>query len=230
MATRRYDDVCGVARAMDIIGERWALLVVRELVFGPKRFSDLRAGLAGISQNVLSQRLKELEANGVVRRRRLGPPVGAQVYELTPAGQALEPVLISLSLWGLHSPVPEGAIMSPDAFGLMLKALYAPIPDATGDATVRLHLGGDTFDVELTPDRVGVRRASAASDERDRPGAEITATTAALRPVMLRGASLDDAIANGDIRIDGDRTKAERFFGSFAKPVTGWSLPGVAAA
>jgi DNA-binding HxlR family transcriptional regulator len=84
--TRQYDDPCGVARALDVVGERWTLLVVRELLFGPKRFSDLVRGLPGMSQNVLSQRLRELASAGLVERRRLGPPVSAQVYELTERG------------------------------------------------------------------------------------------------------------------------------------------------
>ncbi|GAA1037885.1 hypothetical protein GCM10009557_52510 [Virgisporangium ochraceum] len=84
---RSYDDPCGIARALNAVGERWALLVVRELAFGPKRFTDLRAGLPGVSDNVLSQRLRELEAVDVVRRHRLGPPSRAHVYELTPHGE-----------------------------------------------------------------------------------------------------------------------------------------------
>ena len=90
---RTYGDRCGVARALDVIGERWALLVVRELVLGPKRFSDLRAGLRGVAPDVLSQRLRELEAAGVLRRTTLPPPGGARVYELTEWGQELEPLV-----------------------------------------------------------------------------------------------------------------------------------------
>src|SRR5215470_1397493 len=93
---RTYEDPCGVARALGVIGERWALLVVRELLHGPKRFADLSRGLPGMSQNVLAQRLRELELAGVVRRRRLGPPVSAHVYQLTERGQELEAVLLAL--------------------------------------------------------------------------------------------------------------------------------------
>src|SRR4051812_18209103 len=96
MAARTYDDPCGIARALDVVGERWALLVVRELLLGPKRFADLVRGLDGVSQNVLSQRLRDLEGDGVIARRRLGPPVSASVYELTPWGRELGPVLGSL--------------------------------------------------------------------------------------------------------------------------------------
>ena len=93
---RTYDDACAAAHALDLIGERWALLVVRELLLGPKRFTDLRAGLPGVSPNVLAQRLRELERAGVVRRRKLPPPAASRVYELTDWGKELEPVIVRL--------------------------------------------------------------------------------------------------------------------------------------
>src|SRR4029077_18269419 len=117
---RRYDDPCGIARALDAVGDRWALLVIRELIFGPKRFVQLRHGLHGVSPNVLSQRLHDLEAAGVVRRCMLhpapgprgsprryipAPPAEAAVYELPASGGALEPVLLELGRWGSQQPV-----------------------------------------------------------------------------------------------------------------------------
>src|SRR3977135_907512 len=98
--TRTYGDQRGVARALDVVGERWALLVVRELLLGPKRFTDLRTGLPHLSADVLSQRLRELERAGVVRRRKLPPPAGSRVYELTEWGRDLEPVVLDLGRWG----------------------------------------------------------------------------------------------------------------------------------
>src|SRR5436190_12492610 len=103
---RSYGDSCGIARALDLIGERWALLVVRELVLGPKRFTDLRAGLPNLSADVLAQRLRELDQAGIVRRRKLPPPAGVKVYELTHWGLELEPVLLDLGRWGSRSPLP----------------------------------------------------------------------------------------------------------------------------
>src|SRR3954465_10271605 len=93
---RSYDDACGAAHALDLIGERWALLVMRELMLGPKRFSDLRADLPGISANVLTQRLEGLEASGILMRRRLPPPSSAQVYEPTEWGYEAEPIVQTL--------------------------------------------------------------------------------------------------------------------------------------
>src|SRR3990170_3687429 len=101
---RTYDDACAAAHALDLIGERWALLVVRELLLGPKRFTDLKAGLPGASPNVLAQRLRDLEGVGIVRRRKLPPPAASRVYELTEWGLELEPAIISLGRWGARSP------------------------------------------------------------------------------------------------------------------------------
>ena len=132
---RTYGDRCGVARALDVIGERWALLVVRELVLGPKRFSDLRAGLRGVAPDVLSQRLRELEGAGVLRRATLPPPSGARVYELTEWGQELEPLVLGLGRWGSRAPFPAAeAELGPDAFVIALKTLFDPA--AAGSNTV----------------------------------------------------------------------------------------------
>ena len=97
MPTRRYDDPCGIARALDAVGDRWSLLIVRELIFGPKRFSQLRDGLHGVSPNVLSQRLRDLEDGGIVRRDALDPPAAVAVYGLTARGLALEPIASALA-------------------------------------------------------------------------------------------------------------------------------------
>ena len=96
---RRYDDACGTAHGMDLVGERWALLVARELLLGPKRFNELRADLPGLSANVLTQRLEGLEASGVLRRHKLPPPASVQVYELTDWGYGLAPVITELGRW-----------------------------------------------------------------------------------------------------------------------------------
>src|SRR4051794_38239488 len=101
---RTYNDACGVARSLDVVGERWALLIVRELLLGPKRFNDLLAGLQGASPSVVTQRLRELAAGGVVARRELGPPARVHVYELTACGRKLEPVLLELGRWGHNCP------------------------------------------------------------------------------------------------------------------------------
>ena len=214
MSARRYEDACGIARSLDVIGERWALLVVRELVFGPKRFTDLRAGLRGISQNVLSQRLRDLEGAGVVRRTLLGPPASTQAYELTPHGRALEPVLVAMSRWGALTPAAPDSEMSNDAFALALKALYAPAGRDDFRGRVRLRLVRDAFDVTIDGERIDVARASG-----DDPDLVIDGSEAMLRAVMFGRRSLDDAIRTGDVGVTGDRAQAKAFLKRFALPV-----------
>ncbi|MEH1168906.1 winged helix-turn-helix transcriptional regulator [Micromonospora sp. CPCC 205539] len=216
MAQRSYQDACGAARAMDIVGERWALLIVRELVFGPKRFGDLRAGLPKASQNVLSQRLRELEQAGIVRRIQLGPPASVYAYELTGRGHQLEPMLIELSRWGAGLPEEPDTEMSTDAFMLLLKALYRPPADAPLTARLALRVGTDAFDVGVTPDAITVARGRTSEVE-----ATVTGTVAALRDLMFGGTPLRSAISSGTIEVRGDIGTAERFFRLFSAPPNG---------
>ncbi|RYY33085.1 transcriptional regulator [archaeon] len=116
-ASRRYEDACGTAHGLDLLGERWALLVVRELMFGARRFGDLKASLHGVSANVLTQRLEGLEASGIVRRRRLPPPASVQVYELTEWGEEAEPIILSLGRWAIRSPWHDASLaLTPAAY------------------------------------------------------------------------------------------------------------------
>lgn len=213
MSSRKFADACGIARSLDVIGERWALLVVRELVFGPKRFTDLRNGLNGISQNVLSQRLRDLEAAGVVRRTMLGPPASTQAYELTPEGQALEPVLIAMSRWGARTPVEPGTRMSDDAFALALKALFVPSANAGFVGRVRLRLGHDAFDAELGLADISVARASGPD-----PDLVLIGDESVLRAVMFRHETLKSVTATGAIDVHGELDRAAEFLARFALP------------
>ena len=131
---RTYDDGCAAAHALDLVGERWALLVVRELLLGPKRFTDLRAGTA-MSPNVLAQRLRELERAGVVRRRKLPPPAASRIYELTEWGLELEPVIISLGRWGALAPSkPCDAALGVDSLVLSFRTMFdARVAEGLGE-------------------------------------------------------------------------------------------------
>lgn len=208
---RNYDDPCGVARALDVVGERWTLLVVRELLFGPKRFSDLARGLPGMSQNVLSQRLRELAGAGLVERRRLGPPVSGQVYELTERGAALRPVVVELARWGSRIPTTSRADLSVDALALALLTTFDP--DGAEDVRIALHLGDDRFAAEVTGGRLHIVRGKA-----DDPDAEILTDAAGLRSVVFGGRPLADAVAAGDAEVRGDTPKATRFLRHFPRP------------
>src|ERR1700736_4548362 len=143
MTSRSYGQFCGFARALELVGERWALLVVRDLVLGSKRFTDLRRGLPRIPTNILSARLKELEDAGVVRRRVLPRPATGVVYELTEYGQELDDIVLRLGLWGARSlgePGPED-IVTTDSLVLALRAPFLPEAARELQATYELHLG-----------------------------------------------------------------------------------------
>ena len=147
MVTKRsYEDGCASAHALDLVGERWALLIVRELVLGPKRFTDLRGGLPGISPNVLTQRLDELEQASVVRRRRLAPPAAAWVYELTDWGAELGPVIMSFGRWAARSPtMPHDHPMSVDSLILSMRTMFDAGAAAGLKARYRLRFTSSGF-------------------------------------------------------------------------------------
>ena len=193
---RSYGDQCGVARSLDVIGERWALLIVRELLLGPKRFNDLLAGLDGASPNVISQRLRELTGSGVVRQRDLGPPARVRVYELTDWGRELEPVVLHLGQWGTHAPLPEGARWGLDSLLLALQATADPL---VVNGRYELRVGADVFTVDGTSGSVRVRRGTA-----DRPDAALTTDADTLHAVVLGKRSIAETAGSGDLRLDGD--------------------------
>ncbi len=146
-----------MARALDVVGERWALLVVRELLFGPKRFTDLEAGLVGLRANVLSARLREMEAAALVCRRRLGPPVRAWVYELTDRGRSLEPLLLFLGRWGRELPDAGGGY-SVDSLMLALTSHFEPGRWGAGATTFLVVVGDEPFTVVAGRERLVVSR------------------------------------------------------------------------
>jgi DNA-binding HxlR family transcriptional regulator len=199
MPTRRsYKDRCPIARALDAVGERWALLVVRELLFGPQRFSDLRRALPGASTNMLTDRLRELESKGIVRRRELPPPAASSVYELTGRGRELEPVLGALGVWGAAEPAPDEGSLSAAAVLMFLRdslrgdAAVAPV-------TVELQLG----------DRIWTLVAGNGA-ARIEPGATETATAAirtdpeTLNALVLEPRGLAAALAGAGAEAQGD--------------------------
>lgn len=213
-----YDDGCAAAHALDLIGERWALLVVRELMLGPKRFTDLRAGVAGAGANVISQRLRELEAAGVLRRRWLGPPARASVYELTEWGLALEPVLQALGRWGARSPaMRHGAPITPDTVILSMRTMVDADAARKAHLAVELRLGSDRFRATTTGKQLVVERGGV-----ENPDAVVTTQATAFARVLYYGRSLDDAIAAGDLRVDGDRRAVEALLALF--PTLGTAL------
>ncbi|MEV4317433.1 winged helix-turn-helix transcriptional regulator [Actinocrispum sp. NPDC049592] len=213
MADRSYDEPCGIARALNVVGQRWALLVVRELLYGPKRFTDLRAGLPTASQNVLSQRLKELEEDGVVQRRKLGPPANTWVYELTPRGAALEPVLIELGRWGSLTPLVSTAELSVFAYILALKTTFRPDLADGHQGVYELQLEDDVFTASVDGGQATLTRGAA-----DHPDATLAANVGTFRSLTFGGRPLADAVSAGDLRVTGDTEAAARFLTLFPRP------------
>src|SRR5829696_7874918 len=206
MVTRRtYDDGCAAAHALDLVGERWALLVVRELLLGPKRFTDLRAGLPQASPNVLAQRLRGLEEAGIVRRRRLPPPAASKIYELTDWGEELEPVIIRLGRWGARSPSkPDDAPLGVDSLILSFRTMFDPGASEGFEASYELRMGEDSFEAE---------RGSL-----ERPDATIEADPATLAGLVFQDRPLAEALRSGDVKIEGDEVAVERFLTLFTLP------------
>jgi DNA-binding HxlR family transcriptional regulator len=166
---RSYGDPCGVARALDRVGERWALLVVRELLLGPKRFTDLRAGIPHVAPDVLSQRLRELARSGVVRRAKLPPPAASRVYELTERGMELEPVVLALGRWGSRESFPDSDMpLGVDAFAIALKTVFDPARADGRALSVELRLDEQPFRATVASGRLEIVRGSAAVVEGDR--------------------------------------------------------------
>ena len=211
---RTYCDGCAAAHALDIIGERWALLVVRELLLGPKRFTDLRAGLPAVSPNVLAQRLRELERAGVLRRRKLPPPAASKVYELTEWGMELEPVIVRLGRWGARSPSkPRDAALGVDSLVLSFRTMFAPHTAEGLRASYELRLGEDVFVAVVDDGRFEIARGSA-----EKPDATIETDAATLAALVYEGRELAEALSAGEVKIEGDEAAVKRFVRLFPLP------------
>jgi DNA-binding HxlR family transcriptional regulator len=206
-----YDDPCGIARAIELVGDRWALLVVRELAFGGKRFAQLRAGLHGISPNVLSQRLRDLEAAGVVARRVIARPADVTLYELTARGAELEPVLVALGRWGSREAITSSQELSVSALLLALKTTFAP--RRPRDAAYALTIDGERFLLTCAGGEFGVRRDGSSPAD-----AELVGDAATVRKVVFGRETIGDAERAGRLTVSGDRRAAARLPRMFRVP------------
>jgi DNA-binding HxlR family transcriptional regulator len=216
MATMRtYGDGCSIAQALDLVGDRWALLVVRELLLGPKRYTDLRRGLPNASPAVLSQRLAELEAAGVIRRRKLPPPAGTRAYELSDWGRELEETVMSLGRWAARSPTPPSPapIRSADSVILALRARFDPRAAHGLRARYELRLGEDRFRIEVADDQLELARGDAHQAD-----ATIDTDNDTIAAVLWADQPLADAQRAGTMTVDGDKAAVERFVQLFPTP------------
>lgn len=202
--SRSYGDACPIARALDAIGERWALLVVRELLLGPQRFSDLRRALPGASSNMLTDRLRELEGRGLVRRRRLPPPAASSVYELTERGRELEPILDALGVWGGAEPPPANGSLTATSVLLFLRGTARAHPDPPTD-TYRVQLDDRVWTVSNPRGQLEIEPHDTAA-----PEASIRTDPGTLNALLLDPAGLDGAIAAGSVQAEGNLAALRR--------------------
>jgi DNA-binding HxlR family transcriptional regulator len=214
MTTRTYGQYCGICRALELVGERWALLVVRDLLLGPRRFTDLQRGLGKVPTNVLSSRLKELEESGVIERRALPRPASGVVYELTDYGRELEPIIEQLQLWGartLGSPRPDDSF-SPNSFLLGLRFAFQPHAARGVDATYEIRIEGAAFHVRI---------ADGELEMGDGPpeDPDLTIETDLRLGELLRGdISPQEAVAKGVVKLNGKRSLLRLFTQAFRVP------------
>lgn len=209
-----YADACGAAHALELLGERWALLVVRELMLGARRFGELRDGLPGISANVLVQRLEGLEAAGVVLRRKLPAPASSQVYELTPWGYETEPILRTMGRWAARSPshdpsLPLSAVSLMLSFRTMLDRKRAK----SFEGTIGLVLGNDTFVARVRDGDLTIRRADPGDVD-----ATLSGTPEVFASIVYGGRPMADAEAAGALEVSGKRSAAKAFVTLFRLP------------
>jgi DNA-binding HxlR family transcriptional regulator len=211
---RWYDDACGTALALELVGERWSLLIVRELMFGGRRFGELKAALPGISANILTQRLERLEASGILARRKLPPPASVQIYELSPWGYQSETAIQELGRWAVRSHAHDATLpLSAASLMMSFRTMYAS--DRAGGLigkTICFAMGADHFGATLERDQITVRRGEEAADAR------FDTDPMTLASVVYGGRAFADAEGGRALRISGDRALAERFPALFVLP------------
>ena len=209
MTSRSYHQLCGLAYALDLVGERWTLLIVRELAAGPRRFKDLMEGLPGISTNLLAERLKSLEQHSLIRRRALPAPAGSTVYELTEQGLALEPTLLELGKWGSQFVPPSSGgatVLRLGSYALTLKTFFRPELAREINETYAVEIDREVLRVQIAEGQIRVQQG------------ETSGADAVFRSDMLSFLGLlrgqiqpEEAVARGLVRVEGDAGALRRF-------------------
>lgn len=210
-----YQDACGTAFAMELVGERWSMLIIRELMLGGRRFSDLRASLTGISAKVLTERLASLEIAGILARRKLPPPAATQVYELTEWGYLAEPAIQELGRWAARSPGHNPQLpLTPVSFMLSLRTMIDHAKARNLDVTVGFTVEDQSFVAELKDGKMPVRRSEPGEGEVN---FESPRALPLLR-VFYGKYPLEGVEAQGELKVAGDRDLARRFVDLFGLP------------
>jgi DNA-binding HxlR family transcriptional regulator len=214
---KSYEQYCAVARALDVVGERWTLLIVRDLLMGPKRYTDLRAGLPGIATDILTARLRTLEEAGFVRRRDLPPPAPATIYELTEAGKGLGPAILALGKVGLGTlGVPQpGEDIRPERLVVGLRVSFRREEFADLTETYELVIDGEPFTVEVSDGVVDTRPGGASS-----PTISLDTDADTFVALMTGGASIANSLAKDRATLQGERSVLKRFIDAFGYPLS----------
>jgi DNA-binding HxlR family transcriptional regulator len=207
-ATRSYHQYCGLARGLDMIGDRWTLLIIRELLLGPKRYKDMLEGLPGIGTNLLASRLRELQEMGVARRGVLAPPAGSAVYTLTECGQQLEPVLSAMGRWGAQflGPVRDDDFLVPSAYFVAMRATFRPELAVGMNESFEFRMAGRVFWVK-------VQEGSCSTGEGQPGPVDVVFTLDAtiLNALLVQGLSPRSAIRDKGVKVEGDPEALDRF-------------------
>ena len=212
---KSYEQYCAVARALDVVGERWTLLIVRDLLMGPKRYTDLRVGLPGIATDILTARLRTLEEAGLVRRRNLPPPAPATIYELTETGSRLGPAILALGQVGLAtlgSPQP-GEDVRPERLVVGLRVSFRREEFADLTETYELVINDEPFTVEVSDGVVDTRPGGASS-----PSISLATDADTFVALMTGRASAADSLTKGRATLEGDPSVLDRFIDAFSYP------------
>jgi DNA-binding HxlR family transcriptional regulator len=213
-ARRRYDDACGTAHSLELIGDRWALLIMRELMLGGRRFSQLRADLPGISANVLTQRLGELEGRGLLLQKKLPPPASVQVYELTPWGYEAEIIVKEMGRWAARSPLHDPTLrISAVSMLLSLRTMLSRERAKAIDAVIGFRFGEESYRGHLTADGISYDRGNT-----DDANVIFAGEPAALAAAVHGGVPLADLEAASVLFVTGDLKLARKFITLFPLP------------
>lgn len=210
---RWYQDACGTAFGLELLGERWAMLIVRELMFGPRRFSDIRANLPGISAKVLTERLAGLEANAVVTRSSAPEPAPAQLYGLTDWGYAAEPIMQAIGRWAAASPLHDPTLpLSPVSFMLSLRTMLDSAAATQVAAVIVFEIGNARFTARLADGQMPVTRGAAEAHDL-----KFEAPAAPLLAAVFYGDAAPEAVG---VHVTGDPALRRRFTALFNLPDT----------
>ena len=208
-----YEQYCPVAFGLERIGERWTLLIVRDLLFGPMRYSDLKAGLPSIATNMLANRLSEMQEAGIISKRELPPPAASTVYELTDVGRGLTPVLVELGKWGMRF-LPEHGFDGLDMVeALRSRARFAAGRTPSFEESYTLVVDGQVIGIEVSPGNVTVLDYAPGG-----AAASLTLDCSTLMELSLLGTTLKEAQDQGRVELAGDADAAERVLSLFRLP------------